>query len=150
MRPYCENTRLCLKLSVATLLAVFATAVATAQDKDLLEGVTYVCNGERMFIENCNPNPSDTASCMVGHPDHVMANGLMQYTNMTRGALKKLFPTCTQPSSKELAAQAAFKKKQQEIYAANVAKANPQASNQSNAARPQAQGAGPHQQNHSA
>jgi hypothetical protein len=149
MRPSCSNyrgekTRLFLKLIVATL--GLASTLAIAQDKDLLEGVTYVCNGERMFIENCNPNPSDNASCMVGHPDHVMANGLMQYTNMTRGALKKLFPTCTQPSAKELAAQAAFKKKQQEIYAANVAKANPQASNQTNAARAQAQGAGPQQQ----
>jgi hypothetical protein len=83
---------------------------------------------------------------MVGHPDHVMANGLMQYTNMTRGALKKLFPTCTQPSAKELAAAATFKRKQQEIYDANVAKANPQMNNQSNAARPQAQGAGMTQQ----
>jgi hypothetical protein len=146
MRPYCDNTRLYLKLSIATLLGVFATTIAIAQDKDLLIGVTYVCNGERMFIENCNPNPSDTASCMVGHPDHVMANGLMQYTNMTRGALKKLFPTCTQPSAKELAAAAAFKKKQQEIYDANVAKANPpvnnQMNNQSNAARLQGQSVG--------
>jgi hypothetical protein len=82
---------------------------------------------------------------MVGHPDHVMANGLMQYTNMTRGALKKLFPTCTQPSAKELAAAAAFKKKQQEIYDANVAKANPQVNQMNtrpNAGRTQAQGAG--------
>jgi len=148
MRPYCENTRLYFKLSIATLLTVFATTIAaaqaaTAQDKDLLIGVTYVCNGERMFIENCNIRDlSDNASCMVGHPDHVMANGLMQYTNMTRGALKKLFPTCTQPSAKELAAAAAFKKKQQEIYDANVAKANPQMNNQANSARPQAQGAG--------
>jgi hypothetical protein len=138
-----ETIRLLLKLSLATLFAFFATALAAAQD--LTVGVTYVCNGERMFIENCNPNPSDTASCMVGHPDHVMANGLMQYTNMTRGALKKLFPTCTQPSAKELAAQAAFKKKQQEIYDANVAKANPQmnsqANAQANAARARAQGA---------
>jgi hypothetical protein len=85
-----------------------------------------------MFIENCNPNPSDSASCMVGHPDHVLANGIMQYTNMTRGALKKLFPTCTPPSEKELAAHAAFKKKQQEIYDANVAKANPPVNNQMN------------------
>jgi hypothetical protein len=146
MRPYCDTTRLYLKLSFATLLAVFATAIAVAQDKDLLEGVTYVCNGERMFIESCNPNPADTASCMVGHPDHVLANGIMQYTNMTRGALKKLFPTCTQPSAKELAAQAAFKKKQQEIYAANVAKANPQANNQATAVRPQGQGGGAPQQ----
>src|SRR5580693_799403 len=147
MNPYCTNhraegTTLFLNLSIAAILILFATTIATAQDKDILEGVTYVCNGERMFIENCNPNPSDNASCMVGHPDHVLANGIMQYTNMTRGALKKLFPTCTQPSAKELAAQAAFKKKQQEIYDANVAKANPQASNQANAGRPQAQGAG--------
>jgi hypothetical protein len=158
MRPDYENTRLYLKLSIAlklslaTLLAVFATTTATAQDaisqdKDLLIGVTYVCNGERMFIENCNMRDlSDNASCMVGHPDHVMANGLMQYTNMTRGALKKLFPTCTQPSAKELAAAAAFKKKQQEIYDANVAKANPQVNNQPAAGRQQVQGAGPQQQ----
>ena len=143
MNPYranhrAEGTTFFLNLSIAAILILFTTTLATAQEKDLLEGVTYVCNGERMFIENCNPNPADTASCMVGHPDHVLANGMMQYTNMTRGALKKLFPTCTQPSAKELAAVAAFKKKQQEIYDANVAKANPQAS----AARPQAQGAG--------
>ena len=137
-----EGTTHFLNLSIAAILVLLATTLATAQDKDLLEGVTYICNGERMFIENCNPNPSETASCMVGHPDHVLANGIMQYTNMTRGALKKLFPTCTQPSAKELTAVAAFKKKQQEIYAANVAKANPQASNQANAGRPQAQGAG--------
>jgi hypothetical protein len=141
-----QRSSLLVRLGVVALLAGFATAIAgaqgAAQDNDLLEGVTYVCNGERMFIESCNPNPSETSSCMVGHPDHVLANGIMQYTNMTRGALKKLFPTCTQPTAKELAAQAAFKKKQQEIYAANVAKANPQASTQTNAARPQVQGAG--------
>ncbi len=142
MRPYYsnyrENIRLVMKLG-ATLLGVFATTLAVAQDKDLLQNVTYVCNGERMFIENCNiRDTSDNGTCMVGHPDHVMANGLMQYTNMTRGALKKLFPTCTQPSAKELAAAAAFKKKQQEIYDANVAKANPQPA----PARPQTQAAG--------
>jgi hypothetical protein len=146
MRPYCsnyrENIRLILKLG-ATLLGVFATTLAAAQDKDLVQNVTYVCNGERMFIENCNiRDTSDNGTCMVGHPDHVMANGLMQYTNMTRGALKKLFPTCTQPSAKELAAAAAFKKKQQEIYDANVAKANPQPT----PARPQVQAAGMQQQ----
>jgi hypothetical protein len=147
MRPYWSNyrgesTRVLLKLSIAMLLSLFAATLA-AQDKDLMQGVTYVCNGDHMFIENCNIRDlSDNGTCMVGHPDHVMANGLMQYTNMTRGALKKLFPTCTQPSAKELAAAAAFKKKQQEIYDANVAKANPQMNNQSNAGRPQAQGAG--------
>jgi hypothetical protein len=146
MRPYYENTRLYLKLSIAALLAVFATSLAIAQDKDLLIGVTYVCNGERMFIENCNiRDTSDNANCMVGHPDHVLANGIMQYTNMTRGALKKLFPTCTQPSAKELAAEAAFKKRQQEIYDANVAKANPPPNSQATAS-PQAQRGGLQQQ----
>jgi hypothetical protein len=153
MSPYCSNdpaamTRrpsLLLKLSVVVLLLVAATALAAAQD--LTTGVTYVCNGEKMFIENCNiRDTSDNANCMVGHPDHILANGLMQYTYMTRGALKKLFPTCTQPSAKELAAAAAFKKKQQELYDANVAKANPpvnnQMNNQSNAGRMQGMGSG--------
>jgi hypothetical protein len=132
MRPYCESTCLylklsVLKLSVVTLLAVFATAIAIAQDKDLLIGVKYVCNGERMFIENCNMrDTSDNANCMVGHPDHILANGLMQYTTMTRGALKKLFPTCTQPSAQEIAKAQAFQKKQQDLYNANVAKAEEQ------------------------
>jgi hypothetical protein len=31
-----------------------------------------------MFIENCNIRDlSDTANCMVGHPDTVLSNGLM-------------------------------------------------------------------------
>jgi hypothetical protein len=128
MGPYRANRRsenIILKLGMATLLVV-VTTFAAAQDKDLQQGVTYVCNGDHMFIESCSNDHSDNGTCMVGHPDHVMPNGLMQYTNMTRGALKKLFPTCTQPSAKELAAHQAFQKKQQEIYDANVAKANPQ------------------------
>jgi hypothetical protein len=80
-----------------------------------------------MFIENCNIRDlSDTAKCMVGHPDHIMPNGLMQYTYMTSGELKKLFPTCTQPSSKQVAAAQAFQKKQQDLYNANIQKANDQ------------------------
>ncbi len=117
-----------LKLTVTTLLAVLATTLAAAQDKDLLlPGVPYVCNGERMFIENCNMrDTSDTSTCMVGHPDQVLPNGLMKYTTETRGTLKKLFPTCTQPSAKQIAAAQAFQKKQQDTYNANVAKANQQ------------------------
>ncbi len=133
MGPSCSNRlrfkiiRRSVKPAIAALLAVFATTLA-AQDKDpLLPGVTYVCSGERMFIENCNMrDTSDTSTCMVGHPDHIQPNGLMQYTNMTRGALKKLFPTCTQPSAKEIAAAQAFQKRQQDTYNANVAKANQQ------------------------
>jgi hypothetical protein len=34
-----------------------------------------------MFIENCNiRGTSDNGTCMVGHPDHIQPNGLMQYT----------------------------------------------------------------------
>src|SRR5271156_4824584 len=118
MSPYLfsgrvENTRcfsILLNLSVATFLIVFVGTLAVAQD--LTPGIIYVCNGEKMFIENCNiRDTSDTSTCMVGHPDHVMPNGLMQYTTMTREALKKLFPTCTQPSAQQVAAAKAFQQK---------------------------------------
>jgi hypothetical protein len=113
-----------LILSIAPILAIL-TVTAAAQDIPI--GATYVCNGERIFAESCNiRDTSDTSRCMMGHPDRVMPNGLMQYTYMTRGELKKLLPTCTQPSAKELAAAAAFQKKQQDIYNANVQKANDQ------------------------
>jgi hypothetical protein len=80
-----------------------------------------------MFIENCNVrDTSDTSTCMVGHPDHIQPNGLMQYTTVTRGALKKLLPTCTQPSAKQITAAKAFQQKQQDTYNANAQKANDQ------------------------
>jgi hypothetical protein len=135
-------------LGIAMLLGVGANA------QDVKLNVTYVCSGERMYVESCNIRDlSDTATCQVAHPDRPKHNGFMAYTSETRGTLKKLLPTCTQPTEKELAAAEAFKKKQQEIYDANVAKANPQASvqgngqsggqsgNQPNARGAQAQGA---------
>jgi hypothetical protein len=61
----------------------------------------------------------------------------MAYTSETRGALKKLLPTCTQPTAQELAKADAFQKKQQEILQQNTLKANPQMTQQ--AARPTAQ-----------
>jgi len=130
-----------VKLGIAMLLSVFFTA---AQDIKL--NVTYVCDGEHIYVESCNIRDlSDTSTCMVAHPDRPKHNGFMAYTNETRGTLKKLFPTCKQPTPQELAAADAFKKKQQEIYDANVAKANPQASSQTssrpNAAAPVPQGA---------
>ena len=134
------NIRLKVQLGIAMLLG--AGVWASAQDVKL--NLTYVCSGERMFVENCNMRDlSDTSTCMVGHPDHILPNGLMKYTNETRGALKKLFPTCTQPTAKEIAAAEAFKKKQQELYDAAVRKANPQLNqsqpNQANAGRAQVQ-----------
>src|SRR5579863_2987314 len=114
------NIRLNVKLGIA-MLGISAAA------QDVRLNVTYVCNGERIYVENCNIRDlSDTSTCMVGHPDRPKHNGFMAYTYETRGTLKKLFPTCTQPTAKELAAADAFKKKQQALYDAQVAKANPQ------------------------
>src|ERR1700683_3940324 len=116
-----KPSRLNLKLGIAMLLGMCAAA------QDIKLNVTYVCNGERMYVESCNIRDlSDTSTCMVGHPDRPTRNGIMAYTNETRGTLKKLLPTCTQPTAQELAKAEAFKKKQQEIYDANAAKANPQ------------------------
>ncbi len=133
-----KSIHLNMKLGIAVLLGVSATA------QDIKLNVTYVCNGERIYVESCNIRDlSDTSTCMVAHPDRPTHNGIMAYTNETPGALKKLFPTCKQPTAQELAAAEAFKKKQQEIYAATVAKANPQSNNPSNAGRAQVQpGAG--------
>jgi len=136
-----EKIQFNLKLGIAMLLGVSAAA------QDIKLNVTYVCNGERMYVESCNIRDlSDTSSCMVGHPDRPTRNGIMAYTNETRGTLKKLLPTCQQPSAKELAAAEARQKRQQELYDAAVAKANPQPppqlNNQSNGGRPQAQGIG--------
>jgi hypothetical protein len=120
-----ESSRLALKFSIVILLALFAAALCQAQDIPI--GVTYVCNGEHIYIEGCNiRDTSDTATCMVAHPDHLTPTGLNTYTSVTRGALKKLLPTCTQPSAKELAAAKAFQKKQQDLYNANAQKAEDQ------------------------
>ena len=104
----------------AALLTMLGAGMAGAQTI----GVTYVCNGEKIFIENCNiRDTSDTSKCMVGHPETVLANGLMKYTYETRGDLKKLLPTCKQPSAEEMAKAQAFQKKQQDLYNANEKKA---------------------------
>jgi hypothetical protein len=72
-------------LGMAAVLGLMLGAIASAQDLQL--HVTYVCNGERLFIENCNIRDlSDTANCFVGHPDTILSNGMMKYTNETRGS----------------------------------------------------------------
>jgi hypothetical protein len=99
-------------LRAAAVLSLFSASIAAAPD--VQTNVIYVCNGERIFVENCNMRDlSDTATCMVGHPDTILSNGLMKYTYETRGALKQLLPTCKQPSPEEVArAQARAKKAQ--------------------------------------
>ena len=113
-------------IALALAAAILAGVRADAQDIKL--NVTYLCNGERMYVESCNIRDlSDTSTCQVAHPDRPQHNGFMAYTSETRGTLKKLLPTCTQPTAQEIAREEAFKKKQQQVYDANVAKANPQA-----------------------
>jgi hypothetical protein len=98
---------------IAALFGLLCGGVAVAQD--LQTGVTYVCNGERMLIENCNMRDlSDNTNCLVQHPDRPPHNGFVAYTNETRGTLKKLIPTCKQPSAEDLEKTKAFQKKQQD------------------------------------
>lgn len=128
MGQSCSNRRrkgIHLRAPLTLLCAAFAVSVAAAQDIPL--GVTYICSGEHIYIENCNIRDlSDNANCMVAHPDKLLANGMNSYTYVTRGALKKLLPTCVQPSAKQMAAAQAFQKKQQDTYNANVKKAEDQ------------------------
>src|SRR5580693_7822796 len=120
-----KRARLAPKIAAATLLVLFAAALCNAQD--IIVGVTYVCNGEHIYLEGCNiRDTSDTSTCMVAHPDHLTSTGLNTYTSMTRGALKKLLPTCQQPTAKQVAAAKAFQKKQDDLYNANAQKATEQ------------------------
>ena len=116
-----------MKTSICFATALlFASAPLFAQDLQL--GVTYTCNGERMYLESCNIRDlSDTSTCMVAHPDRPQHNGFMAYTTETRGALKKLLPTCQQPSAAEVAKAQAHYKKQNDLMAANEKKANDEA-----------------------
>lgn len=110
-------------LAFSTVLLLFSAAIASAQDLQL--HVTYVCSGEKIFIDSCNIRDlSDTATCSVAHPEKILANGLMSYTNATRGALKKLLPTCKQPSADEVARTKAFQKKVDTAQAAKEKAAN--------------------------
>jgi hypothetical protein len=87
-----SRSHLTVTLGIAMLLGLSAAA------QDVKLNVTYVCNGERMYVESCNIRDlSDTATCQVAHPDRPKHNGFMAYTSETRGSLKALLPTCTQP-----------------------------------------------------
>jgi hypothetical protein len=111
----------------AGILSFFFAAVVSAQD--IKTNVTYLCNGERIVIDSCNIRDlSDTSMCLVGHPDTVMPNGLMKYTNETRGNLKKLLPTCKQPTAAQLKSAQDFNNK---VYGQQPAPQN-QGQNQPN------------------
>src|SRR5271169_1909011 len=109
-----------------TFIAIFGLLqTVAASGQDVQKNVVYVCNGERLVIDSCNMRDlSDTSTCMVGHPDTVLSNGLMKYTSETRGAFKKLLPACKQPSADQVTRAKAFEKRQQDTYNANEKKAN--------------------------
>jgi hypothetical protein len=103
---------------------LLAAALNVCHAQDLQLGVTFTCSGERLYLESCNIRDlSDTSTCMVAHPDRPKHNGFMAYTTETRGALKKLLPTCQQPSAEEVARAKAHYAKQNDIQAANEKKA---------------------------
>ena len=112
--------------SVVCALAILTIlSYATLHASDVQLGATFVCNGERLYVENCNIRDlSDSANCMVAHPDRPQKNGLMVYTYETRGSLKKLLPTCKQPSSEEVRKANDFQRMQSQKLAANIKKAN--------------------------
>jgi len=103
--------------SIAALVGFYSLAVAD----DIQTHVTYVCNGEHLFVESCNVRDlSDNSTCMVAHPDKMRPNGFPTYTNEARGTLKKLLPTCQQPSAKSVARVQDAQKKWQDQYNAAV------------------------------
>lgn len=104
---------------------LIACGLTSLRADDIQLGATFVCNGERLYVENCNIRDlSDTSTCMVAHPDRPQKNGLMVYTYETRGSLKKLLPTCKQPSSEEVRKANDFQRMQSQKLAANIKKAN--------------------------
>jgi hypothetical protein len=85
-------------------------AIVSAQVIPL--NVTYVCSGEHIYIEYCSTQDlSDSARCMIAHTDKPPYNGGMIYSYDTRGNLKRLLPTCQQPSAEEIAREKAFEKR---------------------------------------
>ena len=109
-----------VRLHIFRIVALVGLCSLAAAD-DIQTRVTYVCNGEHMFVESCNVRDlSDNSTCMVAHPDKMRPNGFPTYTNETRGTLKKLLPTCQQPSAKAVARVQDAQKKWQDQYNAAV------------------------------
>ena len=109
-------------LKVAALIAFSSLLFSSLlYADDIQTHVTFVCNGEHLFVESSNIRDlSDNSTCMVAHPDKMRPNGFPTYTDETRGALKKLLPTCQQPSAQLLAGVQAAQKKANAAYNAAV------------------------------
>ena len=93
-----------LFLSVCFVLltqSVFAVDPADGFYRDL----EYVCNGEHISAQCSFDDKSDSAYCQVTNYTKRRPNGTPTYSSSTRGAVRKLFATCTPPSADEIAAQ---------------------------------------------
>jgi len=85
--------------------SITASSGHRTSSADLQLGLLHTCNGDRLYLESCNIRDlSDTPLCMVAHPDRPKHNGFMATPPKRAGALKKLLPTCQQPSADEIAA----------------------------------------------
>jgi hypothetical protein len=112
-----------LRPRLFALALAFAFSASAAPAQNIVPGLTYVCNGERLHIDSCNMRDlSDNSSCMIAHPDHMRPNGFPTYTNETRGNLKKLLPTCQQPTAQQTAAAKNRQQQQQATEDANIKK----------------------------
>jgi hypothetical protein len=110
-----------VKVRFSVLTAALIASSLLLRADDIQTHVTYVCNGERLFVESCNIRDlSDNSTCMVAHPDKMRPNGFPTYTNETRGTLKKLLPTCQQPSAQSVARVQGAQKKADDAYNAAV------------------------------
>jgi hypothetical protein len=111
-----------LRLCVFSFAALIGTTSSTlAAGQTIAAGPTYVCNGERLHLESCDLRDlSDNSQCMVVHLDKMRPNGFPTYTYETRRTLKKLLPTCQQPSAQSLAKTQAAQQKNAGEYQAIV------------------------------
>jgi hypothetical protein len=115
------------RTAAAVVLLFLTVGASEIVAQDIPIGVTFICSGEHIYVDSCNMrDTSDTSTCMVAHPDHLTPNGTSKNEFLTRSALKKLLPTCEQPSAKQLAAAKARQQRQQDIYNANVQKTESQ------------------------
>ena len=121
-----------VQLQAFSIVALLAWCCSASAD-EVQTRVTYVCGGEHLFIENCSIRDlSDNSTCLVAHMDKMRPNGFPTYTNETRGTLKKLLPTCQQPSAKSVARVQEAQKKWQDQY--NAAQPTPPPRNPGNPA----------------
>ena len=110
--------------AVAILVGMLCSPLARAQE--IILNVTYVCSGEHIYVYGCDiHDQSDKAWCSIGHPDR-QKNGMDTYTSTTRGDLKKLLPTCQQPSPEQVAKHKEFEQKLQARRDADEKRANDQ------------------------